>query len=256
LGDSVSLVSDLGLATLEISRGHGNAINGGLVDDLIEACRQAEDDPAVRGLMLASSGKLFCPGLDLQELIEYDRAAMGEFLDRFNRCILALYTFSKPMLARVHGHAIAGGCVLALTADWRVLCEGAMVGLNEVRVGVPFPYGVCMILREAASTRVEEVALFGRNYKGDEAVAAGLVHEIHPAEGFDDHCRLRIQELMDRDARAFSITKRYLRSLTVERIVAHDDKLAHEFLDSWFSPTTQQRLRGIANELRSRSRGE
>ena len=147
------------------------------------------------------------------------------------------------------------GCVLALTADWRVLREGALVGLNEVRVGVPFPYGVSMILREAATARVEEVALFGRNYQGADAVAAGLVHEVHAAEDFDDHCRTRLRELMDKDLRAFSITKRYLRSPTVDRILNHEQIMDHEFIDSWFSSTTQERLHGIANDLRRRSKG-
>jgi len=252
---TLTLNVDQGLATMCIAREHGNAINGALVDDLTAACRQAEEDEEIRGLLLAASGKLFCPGLDLQELIELDRPAMVDFLDRFNRCILTLYRFPKPMVARMHGHAIAGGSVLALTADWRVLSEGAKVGLNEVRVGVPFPYGVSMILREAATARVEEVALFGRNYQGAEAVATGLVHEIHAAEGFDDHCRMRLRELMDKDSRAFSITKRYLRSPTVDRIVDHEQAVAHEFIDSWFSPTTQERLHGIASELRNRSKG-
>ncbi len=251
---TLTLDVEQGLATLCIAREHGNAINGELVDELTAACRQAEEDAEVRGLMLAASGKLFCPGLDLQELIELDRSAMEDFLDRFNRCILALYRFPKPMLARMHGHAIAGGCVLALTADWRVLRAGARVGLNEVRVGVPFPYGVAMILREAAA-RVEEVALFGRNYEGADALSAGLVHEVHAAEEFDEHCRARLRELMDKDSRAFSITKRYLRSPTVDRILHHEQNLAHEFVDSWFSPTTQERLHGMADELRKRSKG-
>ena len=157
------------------------------------------------------------------------------------------------MVGRLHGHTIAGGCVVSLTADWRVLRDGALIGLNEVRVGVPLPYGVAMILRESVpSPKVEEVALFGRNYRGEDAVAAGLAHETHPAEGFDDHCRARLEELAARDARAFSISKRYLRSEVVERIGAHERVLMHEFLDSWFSPSSQERLRAVADELRNR----
>jgi enoyl-CoA hydratase len=240
---------------MSMARAHGNAINGALADDLTAACRRAGEDPTIRGVMLTGAGKLFCPGLDVQELIELDRPAMEDFLGRLNTCVLTLYTFPKPMVARLHGHTIAGGCVVALTADWRVLCDGALVGLNEVRVGVPFPYGVSMILRESApSPKVEEVALFGRNYRGEDAVAAGLAHEIHPAEGFDDHCRARLEELAQRDARAFSISKRYLRSPVVERIRAHERELMHEFLDSWFSPATQARLAGMVEELRDRPR--
>jgi len=255
VANTVTLKIEGALATMRMGRPHGNAINGELADDLTRVCHEAEQDPEVRGVMLAGAGKLFCPGLDLQDLIQLDRPAMEDFLGRFTECISTLYAFSKPLLARLHGHAVAGGCVLSLTADWRVLCDGAMVGLNEVRVGVPFPYGVAMILRESVpSHKVEEVALFGRNYRADEAVAAGLVHETHPAEGFDDHCRARLEELASRDPRAFSISKRYLRSPVVERIGAHEEVLMHEFLDSWFTPGTREKMQGIVEELRNRSK--
>jgi enoyl-CoA hydratase len=253
MGQTVEYSVDAGLATLRLARAHGNAINGELADDTTEAIRRAEQDPEVRGVLLAARGKLFCPGLDLQELIELDREAVSDFLDRFSECILALYAFPKPVVAAVHGHAVAGGCVLTLTADWRVLAEGAMTGLNEVRVGVTFPYGVAMILRESTpSPKVEEVALYGRNYSGDDAMAAGLAHELRPAEGFEGHCRARLAELADKPGRAFALTKRYLRSAVVERIRAHDAALRHEFLDSWFDPPTRARMQRIVTELQGR----
>lgn len=243
-----------GLATARLSRQHGNAINGELIEALVAACRQAAADRSVRGLLLAASGKLFCPGLDLQELIELDRVGMGRFLGRFRACLLELYTFGKPMVAAIHGHAIAGGCILTMTADWRVLRRGAMVGLNEVRVGVPFPFEVAMILRQSvAPAHLEEVALLGRNYSDEQALAAGLVHELQPADGFEESCRQRLDELAGKDPRAFSITKRYLRSPTVDRIQSAGSRFAHEFLDAWFSPETQQRVRGIVQELQARS---
>lgn len=231
------------LAIVRIDRDHGNAINDEVVDGLMTACQELESDPAVRGMLLASRGKLFSPGLDLQELSELDRPTMTRFLHRFNACVLVLYTFSKPMVAALHGHAVAGGCVLSLTADWRILKEGAMVGLNEVRIGVPFPFGVSMILRESVPRRhLEEIALFGRNYRGREAKEAGLVHEVRPEQGFEAYCLERLQELSDRDPRAFAITKRYLRSSTTERIRASDPHFVGDFLDSWFSPETREKV--------------
>jgi enoyl-CoA hydratase len=251
----VTIGMDAGLATLRLGREHGNAINGELVGDLHAAVSGLEQDPAVRGALLAASGKLFCPGLDLQELIELERPAMEAFLARFNAMVLALYTFSKPLVAALHGHAVAGGCVLALTADWRVLRPGALVGLNELRVGVSFPFGVATILRESVpAPKLEEVALFGRNYEGEAAVAAGLAHELHGGEGFEAHCRSRLAELAERDGRAFAATKGSLRWAAVERIRRHEAERAGDFLDSWFSPATRERLRGIVQELRGRKK--
>jgi len=253
MAECVQTSVDDGLLTVRLSRGHGNAINPELARDLALAFRQAGADSAVRGVLFAASGKLFCPGLDVQELIELDRASMERFVIDFAELILTMYSFEKPVVAALHGHTIAGGCVLSLTTDWRVLSSGALIGLNEIRVGVPLPFGVALILRDSVPpARLEEVGLFGRNYSGEEAVAAGLAHEIHSAEEFEAHCRERLGKLASRDARAFGITKRYLRSATVERIRDRESSLTHEFLDSWFSGETQARLRSIVEELRSR----
>jgi enoyl-CoA hydratase/carnithine racemase len=247
---TITLERNDSLAVMRLTRGHGNAINSQLVDELIAACATAENDSSIRGVKLASSGKLFCPGLDLVELSRLERPEMEEFLERFQHLIRTLYTFPKPMVAQLHGHAVAGGCVLALTADWRMIAEGAMVGLNEVRVGVPFPYGVAQILRESApSGKVEEVALFGRNYRGQEAIGAGLVHEVHAADALEAACDERLQELASKDPGAFRVTKRYLRSPVVERIQQHERALKRDFIDAWFSDSTRALVGQIVAEL-------
>jgi enoyl-CoA hydratase len=243
-------VSD-GLGILRLGRNHGNAINGDLVAQLIGAVHELEEDPGVRGALLAASGKLFSPGLDLRELIELDEAGMASFLDRFSAAMLTLYTFSKPLVAAIHGHAIAGGFLLTLTADWRILREGAKVGLAEIRVGVPYPFGIGMILRDAVPrASLEALALFGRNYDHQAALDASLVHEVRPADGFEEACLKRLEEMATRDPNAYAITKRYLRSATVERIRANDAQLAFEFLRSWFAPETQARIREVVAKLR------
>jgi enoyl-CoA hydratase len=143
--------------------------------------------------------------------------------------------------------------VLALAADWRVLWRGAMIGLNEIRVGVPLPWGVALMLRESvAQARREEVALFGRNYVDEEALAAGLVHEVRDAEGFEEHCRARLTELAEKDARAFALTKRYLRASTLERMRADAGRSDRDWLASWFSADTQARIAAIVAGLESR----
>ena len=252
---SVTLTKDGDAGILRLSRDHGNAINGDVVEGLITALSEAEADPDVRGLLLASTGKIFCPGLDLQELILLDRAAMERFMKRFSTAVLALYTFPKPVVAAMHGHALAGGCVLGLCADWRVLRRGALVGLNEVKVGVPLPFGVAHIVRDAVPRHaVAAVALLGRNFSDDAALAAGLAHEIVEADGFEAAARGRLAEFTSKDGSALSVTKRYLRSPVVERIRAHNQLLLPEWLDGWFSPDTRARIKGIVEELKGKGK--
>jgi len=253
--EAVTWSAENGLATLRIAREHGNAINDALLGGLSAACRELDADPAVRGILLTAGGKIFCPGLDLQELVVYDRRAMARFMAEFGACILRLYTLGKPMVAAMSGHALAGGCILGLTADWRILKRGAMVGLNEVRVGVPLPFGVAQILRGAVNpSRLDEVAVLGRNYSGEDAVATGLVHELHEETGFADHGRARLEEYVAKDLRAFATTKRYMRSSIVERIREKDQLLMSEFLDCWFSPETRDRIEEIVADLKARGK--
>ena len=242
-----------GIVTLILDREHGNAINEALVSDLLSAIVTLEQDSDIRVVRLAAKGKLFCPGLDLQELVELDRPAMTHFLRHFNALIMALFAFPKPMLALMHGHAVAGGCVLALTADWRILAEGAKVGLNEVKVGVPFPFGVSMILRDAIpSAELTRVALLGDNLSGDDALRAGLAHELAPASEFRRICDERAAAFAERDPYAVRMTKRYLRSATVERIRAQEGQFVDEFLDGWFAPSTRERIEGLVAGLKAR----
>jgi len=97
------------------------------------------------------------------------------------------------------------------------------------------------------------VALFGRNYSDDAALAVGLAHEIHDDDGFEEHRLKRLQELTSKDPNAFAITKRYLRSATVERVRAHDLSFLGDFLDTWFQEATQKRIHGILEQLKNKS---
>jgi enoyl-CoA hydratase len=240
-----------GIVRLEASR--GNAIGPALLADLSAAFRKAQADPEVGGVLLAAAGKLFSPGLDLQGLTALDRTEMSAFMERFSATIQELYAFPKPVVAAISGHAVAGGCVLALTADWRVLKTGALIGLNEVQIGVPLPYGVALLLAESvARPALSAIALLGMNFKDEEARTAGLAHEIAPAEGFEAACLARLEEFLAKDPEAFARTKSYLRSEALEKMRAGDAARRREFLECWFRPSTQDRIAGIVRELRAR----
>ena len=251
---AVTISVEKGLAIVRLAREHGNAINEDLVEGLMAACREAVADPGVRGVLLASHGKLFCPGLDLKELVALDRRSMGRFMVRFRDVLLDLYTLPKPMVAAISGPAMAGGCILSLTADWRILKRGAPIGLNEIKVGVPLPFGVARVLKDSVHRpRLEEVALLGLNYLNEEAVATGLVHELHEESGFEEHCLKRLDEFAGKDLRSFAATKKYLRSATAAMIEAEDHRHQKEFLDCWFSADTRRKIDEIVAGLKARS---
>jgi enoyl-CoA hydratase/carnithine racemase len=242
-----------GVATLRMERERSNAINGGTIEALTEAFGRAAEDPEVRAVLLRSGRKLFSPGLDLATLFAYDRPTMRAFMEAFSTWVLALVDFPKPVVAAIGGHAIAGGLVLALTADWRILQEGAEIGLNEVKIGIPLPFGVTCLLQDAVPPhRQAEVGLLGRNFAGQEALAAGLVHEVARAEAFEAVCRERAEEFAGKDPEAFAATKRYLRAGTAEALRAADLLYMDEWLDCWFAPPARRRIEEIVTSLQAR----
>ena len=243
------------LVVLRLDKARGNAIDEPMVEGLVAAAEEVASDAAVRGVLLASAHpKLFCPGLDLVTLVEYDRSGMERFFARFEDAMLALFSLRKPVVAAIGGAAVAGGCILALTADHRLLRRGSPIGLNEVRIGVPIPGWVITLLRlsisPAAFTRV---GLLGQNFTDEEAQEAGLVHEVLPAEGFAGAAVARLEELASRDLVALGTTKAWLRQAALAEMEDHRAEKRAEFLDAWFSPATQETIRKMVASLTRRS---
>jgi len=239
------------LAVLRLDKPRGNAIDEALLDDLLAARAELAADDALRGVLLASAHpKLFCPGLDLVALYPYDRAAMERFMAKFSETMMALYALEKPVVAALSGAAVAGGCILALTADVRLLRRGAPIGLNEVKVGVPLPWSVSVLLRASvAPTALTRVALLGRNFSDADALAVGLADAVLDAEGFEAACLQQLEEFVDKDARALATTKRYLRRDTLAEMRAHEQAFARDFLDGWFSEATRARIEKVVGGL-------
>ena len=243
------------LAVLRMDKARGNAIDEAFVGEMAAAVAAVGQDVGVRGVLLASGHpKLFCPGLDLVSLFAYDRPGMDRFMKAFSDMAIGLFALEKPMLAAISGHAVAGGCVLALTADHRILRRGAQIGLNEVRVGVPLPWSVALLLRASVPAHaLSRVALLGANFTDADAVGLGLVHEIHEAVGFEAACVARLAEFADKDARALGTTKSYLRASILLEMRAQEDARRGDFLDSWFSPEGRERIQATVESLQKKS---
>ncbi len=233
-----------GIGTIRLAGPRGNAMSETLVSDLSTALRTVGGEPSVRAILLSSAHpKLFCPGLDLVSLSGVGRAEMGAFMLSFSTVLTDLFALKKPVVAAVNGAAVAGGCLLALTADWRIAKRGAPMGLNEVKVGVPLPWSAVMLLKTAAPALAHTaVALLGRNFEGEDAKTHGLANEIAEADTFDSLIVERLAEFAEKDAYAFGVTKGYLRGPAVSSMRDRDVALLDEFLDGWFAESTQARI--------------
>jgi enoyl-CoA hydratase len=239
------------LAILRLDKPRGNAIDEELLADLLAACGELGRDQALRGVLLASAHpKLFCPGLDLVTLVGYDRAAMERFMTAFSQAVRGLFALERPVVAALSGHAVAGGCILALCADMRLLRRGAQIGLNEVKVGVPLPWEVVVLLRQAlAPSALTRVALLGRNFQDAEAIGVGLADAVLEPDGFESQCLERLAEFVDKHPGAVAATKRALRASALAEMGAREAAERAGWLDAWFSPETRARIEQIVAGL-------
>jgi enoyl-CoA hydratase/carnithine racemase len=244
------------LSVLRLDKARGNAIDESLVEELRDACRDLDADDGVRGVLLASAHpKLFSPGLDLVSLIEFDRPRLQRFMTAFGEMVSTLYGLRRPVVAAVSGHAVAGGCILAMAADWRVLRRGGVsIGLNEVKVGVPLPLSIAALLRATvAPGALSRVALLGRNFADEEALDAGLADELADEARFETTCLARLQEFGEKDTYSLAVTKTYLRADALRQMKAESPAAVAEWLDGWFSPGTQARIRATVESLARKS---
>ena len=241
------------LGILRLDKGRGNAIDDALLEDLARWAVEAARDDQLRGVLLASAHpRIFCPGLDLVSLIERDRESMREFMSHFATVLWGLFGLLKPVVASINGPAVAGGCILALTADYRVLARGAaQIGLNEVKIGVPLPWSVVMLLKNTVHTSsLAEVALLGRNFADEEALRVGLADALADREQLEQTALARLEEFAEKDPLAFGATKGWMRSQVVATMKAHEAETADVWLDAWFSTPTRERLRKMVDGLK------
>jgi len=227
----VSLAERDGVAVLTVDRPPANAMDLGLLGDLVDAVEgvAAAVPPA---LVLAGREGFFSAGADLKAVPGYGPAEQRGMVDAINRMALGVYGLPCPVVCAVTGHAIAGGLVLALCGDHRVASTEGRYGLTEVKVGVPYPQAAIGVVRaELAAPAARVLALGNRLVDAAECVRLGAFDEaLAPVEVLDRALAVA-QELAAMPADVYARTKAELRGATLValRINAERDPL----LDAW-----------------------
>lgn len=152
-----------------------NALNMELCTALGDAFDEAESDAGVGAVLLSGNGKAFCAGMDLHEAVS---PGGGDISAAHERIFSAGMRLTKPLIAAVHGAALAGGAGLAANCHIVVAAEDATFGLTEIRIGL-WPFVIFRTMVAAlGQRRATELALTGRIFSASEAHAYGLVHQV------------------------------------------------------------------------------
>ncbi len=236
-----------GIATLTLTRGKVNAFNEKFVDHLRETFRQLENAPDVRAVILTGQGSFFSFGLDVPELHGYSQADFTRFLTKFTSLYLTMFEFSKPLVAAINGHAVAGGFMIATPCDYRVMVSGkAKIALNEITFGSAVFAGSLEILKCVTGHRNAEIfALGGKMYSAKEAQKLGLIDEVVASEALLTQANVSAKELSDNDAVAFAQIKKLLRGPVAERISQIEAASIRQFVEIWYSHSTREKTKGI-----------
>jgi enoyl-CoA hydratase len=234
-------VSDRGgVRLLELTRPPANAIDETLLAALDAALAEAEQDVAVRALLLTGSGRFFCAGFDLSapRRDDDDAAKVVALYRASHRRLLA---FPKPTVALVNGHAIAGGLVLALACDVRLAADvPASIGLNEIAIGSSFPTAAIEIVRARLSARVAAKLTLGAElYPLAEGVTMGVVECLLPPAAALEQAQATAARLGAFPQEVFAHTKRTLIGEALERIDAVPMSAELAAAELWRTPESR-----------------
>lgn len=245
----IAVEVEQGIAVVSMQRPPANAIDIALLTQLAATLRELEQRSDVAAMVLTGAGKAFSAGLDLKLVPTYDRAQQNELLRILNQALYQLYAMPIPTVAAVNGHAIAGGLVLALACDMRVAIDaGALLGLTEVRAGVPFPVAAMAIVQaELSPATARELVLGGKNHESRRALALGIVDELQSAQQVVARSKAVARELAAAPRESYGRIKRQLRHaaiIEIERAQGTADPLHGNWIGQETAAAAARVLRG------------
>jgi methylglutaconyl-CoA hydratase len=193
-----------------------NAFNGTVVTELSAAFRAIDTDEDLHVVVLSGNGKSFSAGADLgwmREQAELPQDANQRSAAEMAGMFLAIARCSKPVVARIHGHALGGGSGLTAAVDCAIAAEDAVFGLTEVKLGIVPAVISPFVVEKIGAGRARTLFLTGERFDGREAERIGLVHRAVPADRLDEEVGRVVGELLGSGPRAVGSAKELIRAI-------------------------------------------
>lgn len=237
------------VTVLRMEHGKANAVDTDLFTDVGAALDTIEDSDA-SALVLTGTGSMFSAGVDLFRVLDEGAPYLAEFLPLLSATVRRLFTFPRPIVAAINGHAIAGGCVLAAACDRRIMNrDKGKIGVTELLVGVPFPADALEALRFLLPERhVQSLVYSGRTLSASEALEIGLVEETAASDEVLDQACQAARSMGALATDAFAISKRQIRQPAYERMRALAAETDDQVLEVWSRPETLAGIRAFLEQ--------
>lgn len=248
---SITLSRSNNITTVEFARGKVNAFDEELTAELRNSFAELEADDDIRAVVLTGKGKFFSFGFDIPHFMDHSPDQFRKFLTAFTDLCHYLFLYPKPIVAAMNGHTVAGGCVLALVADYRVIAEGKLkVSLNEISLGASiFARSVEMLKFHVGGKASAEILYTGDMYSVEEAHRLGLVDQVCAPEELHSAATAKAAVYASKEPGAFAHTKHLLRGRVVEGMESAEAESIDRFIELWYSDATREIIRKV--EIRS-----
>jgi len=229
-----------GIAVVTISRPPANALDIQATEEVADIFAGLANRPSLRAVVLTGEGTSFCAGLDLKQVPSYDLKDQDRLVDALNRAYFNVYRLPCPVIGAINGHAIAGGMVLALCTDLRIAVDGDyLVGVTEVRAGIPYPVSAIEVCRaEMSKPDFRKLVLFGKNTSPQNAQSMGLFDELIDRNELMKRAQAAATEMAEMPKAGFAKIKQQSRQAALCRMEQAVRERKDPLFGEWLSEET------------------
>ena len=230
-----------GIAVVRLAKPPVNTLDAEFLENLEQQVLALR---GVRGIVITGTGRAFSAGVDLQRLLDGGFPYTARLISSMSSCFATVYSLRVPVVAAVNGHAIAGGCALALACDTRYMSTGKF-GLNELALGLEFPPSILEIVATVLGDRTYAVLTEAKLHDPEEAFNLHMVDRIVAPEELETKAIAEAARLASIPAPVFAAIKNKLRPSLKNS--PSDAKVASDMAKQWLIPENVERIKSIIN---------
>jgi enoyl-CoA hydratase/carnithine racemase len=249
----IDVIEHGSIREIRLARPPVNALSPEFLVAIREAVTRAPEEGA-EAIVLSGQPGMFSSGLDVPVLIQLDRDGLAGAVRELFAAMHALAACPVPVAAAITGHSPAGGAVLAMHCDWRVMADGDFgIGLTEVQVGIPLPRSIAEVAALVVGRRrAEEICTAGLLMTPVRALEVGFVDRLAPIDEVVPVALEWCRGLLTLPRSAMSRTRSLFRAEVAETIRSFGEDSVADFGEQWFRPEVYDELRRLVERLKKK----